>query len=158
TAAPARKAVAVQPDQVDVAGACGDTFLKDARAFVDHRQDQAVDDLFRADFAARDAMRLGDRLNDRGHLRVVAGRAPALVVAIVAFARLLSETTGFDECIGNRSRPAGRPPHPPADVEARQIAHGAGAELRPESGERLIDLGGRCAFQQHPIYLTAAAI
>ena len=54
-AAPGRKAVAVDVDQVDVGRALGNAFLEDLRAFVHQRVDRALDDLLVADRAALDA-------------------------------------------------------------------------------------------------------
>src|ERR1700759_1666679 len=55
TAAPHWPAIAINPDDVDVAGARCDPFVENACAFVDHRQDHALDDLPLADRSAVDA-------------------------------------------------------------------------------------------------------
>jgi hypothetical protein len=51
-----REAVAVQVDDVDVAGPGGDAFFQDARALVDQGEDAALHHLVVADLARRDAV------------------------------------------------------------------------------------------------------
>ncbi len=59
-AAVERPAVAVQPDHIDVGGACRDALLEDLRALVDHRVEAALEDLLVADRAPRDALARGE--------------------------------------------------------------------------------------------------
>src|SRR5215813_8268031 len=55
SARPYRPAVAIDPDHVDVARAHGDAFIENARALVDHREDQPLEYLLAVEVAALDA-------------------------------------------------------------------------------------------------------
>src|SRR6476620_10157182 len=84
-----RPAVTVDPHDIDVGRALGDTFLKDLRALVDHRIKGAFDDLLVADLAALNALLPGevlDDLLDDGRRR----RAALLVIIVKARALLLA--------------------------------------------------------------------
>src|SRR5262249_61043571 len=76
-----RPAVAIDPDDIDVAGANGDLLLEDLGAFVDHRIEQALQDLLVGDRPTRDAHLRGDVDDDL--LDVGARRRVALFVALV---------------------------------------------------------------------------
>src|SRR4051794_7216937 len=82
-AAPDRPAIAVDPDHVDVARPVGDALLEDARALVDHREDQALEDLLFVDRAALDAEPVRGVDDDLLDLRIGDPRAgPALLTEI----------------------------------------------------------------------------
>src|SRR4051794_24149141 len=87
-AAPGRETVAVEPDHVDVPRSRRDALFEDARAFVDHRIDQPLDDFFLgniAPFYAEPHRGIDDQLLD---LRIGARRAA--LVEIEALAGLLA--------------------------------------------------------------------
>src|SRR5436305_673943 len=88
-AAPGREAVAIKPDHVDVARARRDALLEDARALVDLRIDQPLNDLFLRNVAplhAEPYRGIDDQLLDLG-----VGTRRAALVEIEALAGLLSE-------------------------------------------------------------------
>src|SRR5436190_17202137 len=94
-------AVAVHPDDVDVAGAEGHLLVEDLGALVHHRIEQPLEDLLVGDRPARDAHLGGDvddDLLDVGIRR----RVPLLVVLVVARARLLAEAAELADAIGDR--------------------------------------------------------
>src|SRR5215213_4166801 len=82
-AAPGRPAVAVEPDHVDVAGPGSDALVENARALVDHRVDQALDDLLPRDQPARHAEARRDAGDEPLHLRVRLAGAGALGIEVV---------------------------------------------------------------------------
>ena len=65
--APGREAVAVDPDQIDIAAALGDAFVEQLDAFVDQHEQAAVMDFLIADGAALDAQLAGDVLGQCDH-------------------------------------------------------------------------------------------
>src|SRR3990170_7388461 len=65
-----RPAVAVDPDDVDIARANGDLLLEDLRALVHHRVEQPLEDLLVGDRATLEALLSGDLEDDLLDLRV----------------------------------------------------------------------------------------
>src|SRR5690606_3047618 len=100
-AAPRREAVAGEVDDVDVRRARRDAFVEDARAFVDERVDQALDDLLVADLPPRHAavarMLLDHRVDFGRRMR---GAVAGPVVA-PAGAGLLAEAPALAEQVGH---------------------------------------------------------
>src|SRR5262249_60389431 len=88
SATPDRKAVAVDPDHVDIARVQRDPLLEDARAFVDHRVDQPLDDLLPADRAPLDTEPRARTDDQRLDLRIRPRRARSGLVEIESFAGL----------------------------------------------------------------------
>src|SRR5436190_6707995 len=99
TAAPGRKAVAVEPDHGDVARARRDPFFQDARAFVDHRIDQPLDDLFLRDVATLHAH--AHRGVDNQLLDFGVGPRRTALINVESLAGLLSEAALFGQRIGD---------------------------------------------------------
>src|ERR1700676_1596282 len=129
-AAVARKAVAGGPHDVDVTGAQRDTLLQDANAFIDDRQQAALEDLGVAMRSLRDIEPRGGRPQDFHRLRVIVPGAICRLVAIVAFAALLPEPTGrMQRDIGlvvariRRVAIGVRPVDIDADVDARHVEY-----------------------------------
>src|SRR6266496_1060819 len=100
-AAVARKAVAVEIGNVDVARAERDPLLENARALVDEGPDAARENLVVTDRPPRDAAFLGAGGDHRLHLGVRLGRARAGFVAVPAGARLLAEAPLFAELVAH---------------------------------------------------------
>src|SRR5262245_20425203 len=101
-AAIAREAEAVEPHDVDVAGADRLTLLQDLAGFVDRREQQAAQDLLVREWALLEAL-LGRHLLDDGmRLGIDDRRAVALLVAIPALAGLLAQPTHLDEAVCDR--------------------------------------------------------
>ena len=155
-AAITREAVAVDPDDVDVAGPLCQAFVEDLRPFVDQRIHAPLQDLLVGDLAPGDPLCLGDRDDELLDLRV-SDRCPAArLVAMPAGAGLLPETAQLADPIGHgriaeMARPGCRLPlaDPPADVEPRQVAHGIRAHRHAEVVDHRVDLlGERSLFQQ----------
>src|SRR5262249_339701 len=108
SATPDRKAVAVDPDHVDIARVQRDPLLEDARAFVDHRVDQPLDDLLPADRAPLDTEPVSrPRVSASGAASTTVTGMPALakhmampppmVPAPITAARLISRgSTSFE--------------------------------------------------------------
>ena len=102
SAAMQRKAVAGQVDHVDIGRALRDAFVEDARAFVDQREDAALDDLVRRrSCAARcrapcDSRRSARRPPDRA----TASRLPGFI-AIPALPGLLAEASELAQPVGD---------------------------------------------------------
>src|SRR5262249_26083884 len=95
------EAVAGDVDHVDVDGALRDSFLDDARAFVDEGVDTALDDLGVGNRAARDADPRGV-LDDQLRHGWIRHRRPASgLVLIEARAGLLTEATELADTVGD---------------------------------------------------------
>src|SRR5258705_12854677 len=93
TAAPGWPAVAIDPDDVDVFRSQRDPLGEDPCALVDHRIDHPLDDLFGCDGpTANSELRRGFH-DDPLDLRIANRRPRSRVVAVVAFADLLSEAS-----------------------------------------------------------------
>src|SRR5439155_22281714 len=96
TAAIARKSVSGEPHDVDVRRARNHALVDDLRAFVDHAQKAALDDLGRLKRATLDAA-LARILDQHGFDRRIGQRsAAAWLVAIPARARFLPESLRID--------------------------------------------------------------
>src|SRR3954469_1955500 len=98
-AAPCGESVAVEPDHIDVARARRDALFENARAFVDHRINQPLDDLVLRNIAALHAhayRRIDDQLLD---FRIGTRRAP--FIQIEPFAGLLAEAALLRERVRN---------------------------------------------------------
>ena len=131
-----REAVAIDPDHVDVAGPLRDTLAENARAFVDHREQQAFDDLVLADGAACDAA-LRRRVDDQPlDLGIGLRRARARLVEIESAPGLLAEAAALAQLVGDRRREPLRLAHAPAHVEAGEVRHGERPHRKAEVGER----------------------
>src|SRR5207342_1063175 len=78
-AAIAREAEAVEPHDVDVAGAQRLALLQDLAGLVDRGEQQPAQDFLVAERALLDAHPLGDLLDDAVHLGVDDGRAVTLL-------------------------------------------------------------------------------
>src|ERR1700730_12029983 len=87
-----RKAITGQINDVDVGRALGDALLEDARAFVDQREDAALDDLDIGDLAWRDANLVAIAADQFVDGRIGISAALARSVTIPAEPRLLTET------------------------------------------------------------------
>src|SRR5262249_15160656 len=114
-ATPDRKPIAVDPDHIDVAGALRDPFLENTCAFGDHREQQALDDVFCFEPMPPDAKllrRCDDQLFD---LLIRFGRARARLVQIKTTAGFLAEAAKLTQLIGDRRLIALRLAHAPAD-------------------------------------------
>src|SRR3954468_15569303 len=118
SAAPDRPAIAVDPDHVDVARPVGDALLEDARALVDHREDQALEDLLFVDRAALDAEPVRGVDDDLLDLRIGDRRARAALVTEIAGAGLLAKPPHLGERVGNLGALSAALADAPADVDA----------------------------------------
>src|SRR5271169_4343920 len=81
-AAPRRKAIAVEIDDIDVRAALRNAILDDARTFVDQCVNAALDDFLAVHLARRDALLLAVFLDDGADFRVRDGISRARLVAI----------------------------------------------------------------------------
>src|SRR5437773_9662525 len=155
SATPRGKSVAVQPDDVDVDRSRRDSLAQNLRAFVDHAVETALDDLLVADRTALDAglsRMLDDHLLDHG---IGDRRAAAFFVAVPACAGLLPEAAQLANLVEQvavadaglaQMRP--RLAIAPADVEAREIAHGERTHREAEIGQNLVHLLRQRTFLQ----------
>src|SRR5580692_414421 len=158
TTAPYRPAIAMHPDYVEIAGPARDTFIEDARAFVDHRQDHALDDFLLTDRPAVDAeprRSLEDCLFD---LRIGERRARTGLVAEVPLPGLLAVMPGFAQCVLDERLLAPSFPNAPPDIEPGEIHHRTRAHRESEPGDRGIDLLRQCTFEQQPFGLDRPAV
>src|SRR5438105_11612353 len=88
-----RKAIAGQINHVDIGRALGDALLKNARTFVDQREDTALDDLGIGDLARHHTNLLAIAADQFLDCWIGYGIALALFVTVPAEPRLLAETT-----------------------------------------------------------------
>ena len=151
-----RKAVAVDVDNVDVAGANGDLVFEDASAFVHEGEDAAIEHLFVIDGRAGDAQLRARFLDDFHHLRVRLAGAAAFLVDVEAPIGLLPEALEFAELIGHArgdrhllGLEPGELAGPPAKIETYEIVHLEGAHGHTEAADDLVDLVGRSALENH---------
>ena len=86
---------------VDVGGALRDALFEDARAFVDQRVQQAIDDLRVGNLARRDLQRLAFLVDDLVDHRIGNRVALARLVAIPAEPGLLAEAAELADAIGD---------------------------------------------------------
>src|SRR5207237_10747663 len=101
-AAIAREAEAVEPHDIDIAGAERLALIEDLARLVDRREQQPLQDLLVGEVVLRDTQ-LGDGLlDDARDLRVGMRRAVARLVAIPALAGFLAAAAGFDDTVGDR--------------------------------------------------------
>src|SRR6516164_6677853 len=136
SARPYRPAVAIDPDHVDVARAHGDAFIENARALVDHREDQPLEYLLAVEVAALDAEThrgFDDQLLDIG---IQKGRARAALVAVEAAPGLLAVAAGIDQSVGDLRLGTRGLTHAPTDVEPGEVAHGERPHGEAELGQR----------------------
>src|SRR5262249_17280072 len=140
-------AIAVHPDDVDVARADGLAFLEDLGALVDHRVEQSLADLVVGDRATRHAGFLRDFQDDALDLGIGPGRAIATFVLVEAAAGLLTEPSHVAETIGDGRASPTTFPDAPADVEPGQVAHGEWAHGQAEVGQHLVHLLRRRALE-----------
>src|SRR5947209_11016017 len=133
-------AVAVHPDDVDVARTDRLALLEDLGAFVDHRVEQALSDLVVRDRSALHAGLSRDFRDDPVDLGIGLRRAIAAFVLEEAAARLLTETAHLAETIGDGRALAPALADAPADVEASEVAHGEGAHGQAEVRQHLVHL------------------
>src|SRR5215467_16273793 len=116
-AAPRRKPVAIDPDHIDIAGGVRDAFIENARALVDHREQQTFDDVLWLECMPGDAEPVGRRQNDLLYVLVRFGRARARLIEVEAPAGLLAKASKLAQLIGDRRTETLRLAHAPADVE-----------------------------------------
>src|SRR5262245_32415700 len=122
------EAVAVDINDVDVAGPKGDPFFQDARPLVDERIDGSLDDFLRADPAPRDPPLSGDVLGELRRVQVGLPRPTSCFVAIPPRAGLLAEVALFAQAVFDLKRlPPGRfqvsmlVANAPADIQSGQV-------------------------------------
>src|SRR5262249_4757668 len=152
-----RPAVAVDPDDVDVAGADGDLFLEDLGALVDHWIEQPLQDILVGDRPPLDAHLRGAVDDDLLH--VGTGRRIALlVVFVVAGARLLPEPSELADAVGHRRLRAAALADAPADVEAGEIAHREWPHRKAEVVEHAVHLVRQRALEDELLGLNAALV
>ena len=102
--APCRKTVAVDINDVDVAGPLRDALFDDAHAFVDQRIDQAIDDFIVGYVATLDAKRRRLALDDLQYRRVAGVFACLRIVLIETGAGLLAQPAHLGEHVGDTVR------------------------------------------------------
>ena len=157
-AAETRKAVAVDVDDVDVAGAQRDAFLEDLRAFIDQRVNATLEDFLVADLAALDARLLrgfDDKVFDDGIRNRI---AVARFVTIPAGTRFLAEAAKFAHLVRHPGITQVRWPRcslaladVPAHVEPRQVADPERTHGEAEILDDLVHLLRQSAFlEQEP--------
>src|SRR5690349_4520465 len=95
-----REAIAIDPDDIDIAGAGGNAFIEDASAFIDHCREDTQGDLVR--WQARTRIAAARGIDDALRLGVGQGRAAAALIAVNARTTLLSEPSSIDDRIGQR--------------------------------------------------------
>src|SRR5262249_6091370 len=160
-AAVGREAVAVDVDDVDVAGAKGEAFLEDACPFVDQRVDDALDDLFRGHGSPNDPRAGTAFFDELLDLRVGGRRATTLGIAIPARAGLLAEPAAFAEPIRHQRHAAAFGDQvlilladAPAHVEPGEVADRQRAHRHAELDQGGIDLLDASAFLQQELRLA----
>src|SRR2546425_2360178 len=152
-----RPAVAVHPDDVDVAGARRHLLLEDLGALVHHRIEQALEDLIVGDRPARDAHLGGDVHDDL--LDVGIGRrAPLLVVLVVTGPRLLAEAAELADAVGHRRLHAAALPNAPADVETGEVPHRERTHREAEVVEHAVHLVRQRALEDDLLGLDPALV
>src|SRR5207302_1499428 len=92
----ARKAEAVEPHHIYVAGPQRLAFVEDSAGLVDAGEQQPLQDLVVGELALRHTNLGRGLLDDAGYFRVGIGRPVPGLVAEPAFAVLLAEPAGFD--------------------------------------------------------------
>ncbi len=161
-AAEGREAVAVEVDDVDVAGALGNAFLENLRALVDQREDAALDDVLLVQRLPLDALFPRRGFQHGREVGILLRGAVAGFVAVVAGTGLLPEHAGGAELVRDggeiqvrRQRRALALADRLADVEAGQVAHGERSHGHAEVAQRTIDLLRRGTFLQQEFGLAA---
>src|SRR5688572_2482272 len=151
------EAVAVDVDDVDVAGAQGDPLLEEARALVHERVDGAVHDLVGGDVAWPEARLAHPRGHDLLHRGIGERDTPAGLVAIPAGSRLLAEAAQLAQAVGQQ-RPRARRlevperlADPPAHVEAGEVARLQRAHGHAERTQGGVHGGYRRALLHHEL-------
>src|SRR5262249_14071498 len=148
SAAMDREAVAVDPDHVDIAGPLRDPLPQDARALIDHREQQTFDDLVLAEDAACDAAlrrRIGDQLL---HLRIGFRGARAGLIKVETARRLLAVAATFTELVRDRRRKPLGLAHAPAYIEAGQVPHRERTHRETEIRQRAVYVLRQRALKQ----------
>src|SRR6516162_2022416 len=155
--APDRPAIAIHPYYVDVAGTCGDALFENARTFVDHREDHALDDLLLRDRPAGDSGP-GRSIEDGAfNLGVGHRSARSGIIAKISLSGLLAKMTGLAQRILDLVALAAALADPPADIEPGHVGHRKRSHRKPEAGDRGIDLLRQGAFEQQPLGLDRTA-
>src|SRR5690606_25839434 len=98
------KAVAVDPDHVDIQGAVGNAFFQNLGTFVDHHVHATFQDFLLTDLPRRDALFLPILGNQCIHSRVWNGSAASLFITVHASLGLLPQAILLSKFI----HPAGR--------------------------------------------------
>src|SRR5690554_5341587 len=151
-----REAVAVDIDDVDIAGTLGNALFQDLGAFVDQRVHGALDDVFIGQRAALHALFLRGGFQNGRQLRVGQRGARTLLVDVEALAGLLTQHAGFGHLVEDgRQLVLGRQglaltgTDGQADIQTGQVTHGEGAHGHAELAQGSINLlGGGTLFQQ----------
>ncbi len=158
SAAVGREAVAVHVDHVDIPGTDGDALVDDARALVDERVQQPLENLLVGYRPALDAELARYRLDERRDLRV--GDARASLVAVETPAALLAEAALRHQPLEDRrpalirGQAAALADHE-ADVVAGEVAHRERSHREAETLHDPIDLlGGGALLQQELRFRT----
>src|SRR5215471_8934870 len=116
--APDRKAVAVDPDHVDVSRPGRDAFFENARGLVDHGEQEPLDDLVGIDRPPLHVEPLRRRDDELLDLVVWVWAARTRFVTIETLARLLSEAAELAQLIDDFGPQPLCLAHAPADIQA----------------------------------------
>src|SRR5256885_5809669 len=160
-AAITREAKAVEPHDIDIAGAERLALIEDLARLIDRREQQPLQDLLVGEIVLRDTQ-LGDGLlDDARDLRVGMRRAVARLVAIPALAGFLAEAAGFDDTVGDRWTAVVRVLGLPAlaagiaDVQPRTIRRDRRTNRIAQIDHDLVDLLRQRAFLDEEVHLDA---
>ena len=160
-AAMTRKTVAGGPHHVDVAGAQRNALLQDPDAFVDQRIQAPFQNFLIRVLPRGDAQPLRGRAQDRYRLRVLVPGPVTRLIAVIALAVLLPETSGRVQrevglIVGRIGRitTGVRAVHVHADVDARHVEDAENAHRHAPALEHGVDAPRRRAFEHHALGLA----
>ena len=146
-----REAIAIDVDDINIAGVLGNAFFENLGPLVHQGVHQALDDFLTADGTPFDTPFFGV-LNDQFlDNRVGPGRTITRLVSVIAGAGLLAVASLLTDTVGNRAvaRACGqavRQPlalsNAPAHVETGQVAHGKGSHGQTQVVDRAIHILG----------------
>src|SRR4029077_7177794 len=108
-----------------------DAFVEDAGTLVDHREQQALDNVLWLEHMPGPATLEGGPKYDPPPVFIGFGRARARFVEVETAPGLLAEAPELAQLIGDRRAETFRLAHAPADVETGEIAHGERPHREP---------------------------
>src|SRR5713101_2506377 len=147
-AAPDWPAIAVHPDDVDVARPAGDALLENAGTLIDHRENHAFDDFLLRDRPPVEAEPGRGLHYSSFDLGIGCRLARSGIITKIALPGLLAEMSGFAKHILDRGAFAPPLADAPADIEPGEIHHRARPHREAEPDDRGIDFLRQRSFEQ----------